>query len=52
MDCWQLGTPQTGTWVPGGTGGGEFSEGIGSTGPVINAGLDQSISGPVLEVAF
>ena len=52
MDFWQLGAPQTGTWVPGGTGGSEFSEGIGSTGPAINSHLDQSVPGAVMEVSF
>lgn len=52
MDYWQLGAPQTGTWVPGEDGGTEFSEGIGSTGPRINSRLDQSVSGAVMEVSF
>lgn len=52
MDYWQLGAPQTGTWIPGGTGGTEFSEGIGSAGPRINSRLDQSIPGAVVEVSF
>ena len=52
MDFWQLGAPQTGTWSPGGDGGTEFSEGIGSTGPRINARLDQSVPGAVMEVSF
>ena len=52
MDYWQLGAPQTGTWEPGGTGGTEFSEGIGSAGPRINSRLDQSVPGAVMEVSF
>jgi hypothetical protein len=52
MDYWQLGCPEMGTWVPGGTGGSEFSEGIGSTGPRINSRLDLSIPGPVMEISF
>jgi prepilin-type N-terminal cleavage/methylation domain-containing protein len=52
MDYWQLGAPQTGTWVPGGTGGTEFSEAIGSMGPRMNSQLDLSVSGAVMEVAF
>jgi prepilin-type N-terminal cleavage/methylation domain-containing protein len=52
MDYWQLGAPQTGTWIPGGDGGTEFSEGIGSMGPKLNARLDQSVPGAVMEVAF
>lgn len=52
MDYWQLGAPQTGTWVPGGTGGTEFSEGLGSVGPRMNSRLDQSVPGAVIEVSF
>jgi prepilin-type N-terminal cleavage/methylation domain-containing protein/prepilin-type processing-associated H-X9-DG protein len=52
MDYWRLGAPQTGTWVAGGTGGTEFSEGIGSAGPRINSRLDQSVPGAVMEVSF
>ena len=52
MDYWQLGAPQTGTWFPGGNGGTEFSEGIGSTGPRINSRRDQSVPGAVMEVSF
>lgn len=52
MDYWQLGAPQIGTWVPGGTGGTEYSEGIGSTGPRMNSRLDQSAPGAVMEVSF
>ena len=52
MDYWQLGAPQTGTWFPGGNGGTEFSEGIGSTGPRMNSRLDQSVPGAVMEVSF
>jgi hypothetical protein len=42
MDYWQLGAPETGTWFAGGTGGTEFSEGLGSTGPRVNSRLDLS----------
>ena len=52
MDYWQLGAPQTGTWKPGGVGGTEFSEGLGSTGPRMNSRLDQSVPGAVMEVSF
>jgi hypothetical protein len=52
MDYWQLGAPQTGTWVPGGTGGTEFSEGLGSTGPRMKSRLDLSVPGAVMEVSF
>ncbi len=52
MDFWQLGSPQTGGWVPGGTGGTEYSEGLGSTGPKINSRLDPAIPGVIMEVSF
>jgi prepilin-type N-terminal cleavage/methylation domain-containing protein/prepilin-type processing-associated H-X9-DG protein len=52
MDYWQLGAPQTGTWSPGGSGGTEFSEGIGSTGPRMNSRRDQSVPGAVIEVSY
>ena len=52
MDYWQLGAPQTGTWRPGGTGGTEFSEGLGSLGPRMNSRLDQAAPGAVMEVSF
>jgi prepilin-type N-terminal cleavage/methylation domain-containing protein/prepilin-type processing-associated H-X9-DG protein len=52
MDYWQLGAPQTGTWSPGGTGGTEFSEGLGSTGPRLNSRLNQAVPGAVMEVSF
>jgi len=53
MDYWQLGAPQTGTWSPhNSTGGTEFSEGIGSTGPRMNSRLDLSVPGAVMEVSF
>ena len=52
MDYWHTGAPQTGNWNPGGTGGTEFSEGLGSTGPKINGRLDPSYSGPTMEMSF
>jgi hypothetical protein len=52
MDYWQFGAPQTGTWYPGGSGGTEFSEGIGSTGPRMNSRLNPSVPGAVMEVSF
>lgn len=52
MDYWQLGAPQMGTWYQNGTGGTEFSEAVGSTGPRINSRLDLSIPGAVMEVSF
>ncbi len=52
MDYWQLGAPETGTWIPGGTGGSEFSEGLGSAGPRMNSRFDQLAPGAVMEVSF
>jgi prepilin-type N-terminal cleavage/methylation domain-containing protein len=52
MDYWQLGAPETGTWTPGGVGGTEFSEGLGSTGPRMNSRLDLSVPGAVMEISF
>jgi prepilin-type N-terminal cleavage/methylation domain-containing protein len=45
MDFWQFGCPQSGGWVSGGLGGTEYSEGLGSTGPKINARKDPSVPG-------
>ena len=52
MDYWQMGCPQSGGWNPGGTGGTEFSEGLGSTGPKLNSRLDPTISGYEMEMSF
>ncbi len=52
MDYWHTGSPQTGGWNPGGAGGTEYSEGLGSTGPKINSRLDPNISGHEMEVSF
>ncbi len=52
MDYWTMGSPQTGTWVVGGIGGTEYSEGLGSTGPKMNSRLDPSINGVLMEMAF
>jgi hypothetical protein len=52
MDYWQMGSPQSGGWVPGGKGGTEYSEGVGSTGPKINSRLDPAAPGVVMEVSF
>ena len=51
MDYWYIGSPQTGGWNPGGEGGTEFSEGLGSTGPKINSRLDPTISGVEMAAA-
>jgi prepilin-type N-terminal cleavage/methylation domain-containing protein/prepilin-type processing-associated H-X9-DG protein len=52
MDFWQFGSPQTGGWVAGKTGGTEYSEGLGSTGPKINSRLDPSLPGVIMEMSF
>lgn len=52
MDYWQIGAPQIGNWVLGGTGGTEYTEGLGSTGPRINSRLDPLANGVIMEIAF
>src|SRR5690606_10717370 len=52
MDYWQIGSPQTGGWNPGGRGGTEYSEGLGSTGPKINSRLDPTVPGVAMEMSF
>ena len=52
MDYWQMGSPQSGGWNPGGIGGTEYSEGLGSTGPKMNSRLDPSINGVLMEMSF
>ncbi len=52
MDYWTIGAPQTGSWDLGGTGGTEYSEGLGSTGPRINSRLDPLANGVVMEMSF
>lgn len=52
MDYWHTGSPQTGGWNPGSTGGTEYSEGLGSTGPKINSRLDPSVDGVSMEMSF
>ena len=52
MDFWQFGSPQTGGWVSGGLGGTEYSEGLGSTGPKLNARKDATQSGILMEISF
>ncbi len=52
MDYWIIGSPQTGGWDPGDTGGTEYSEGLGSTGPKINSRLDPTAHGTVMEMSF
>ncbi|TWT60172.1 DUF1559 domain-containing protein [Rubinisphaera italica] len=52
MDFWQIGAPQTGGWVAGGTGGSEFTEICGSTWAPINAHLNASYTGHEIETSF
>ncbi len=52
MDYWQMGSPQSGGWNPGGAGGTEYSEGLGSTGPKMNSRLDLSVNGVLMEMSF
>jgi prepilin-type N-terminal cleavage/methylation domain-containing protein/prepilin-type processing-associated H-X9-DG protein len=51
MDYWHIGLPHTGNWVPGGTGGTEYSEAISSTYPPINAWKDSNLPGVVMELS-
>ncbi len=52
MDYWQIGSPQTGNWTAGGIGGTEYSEGLGSTAVKINARLDPTQNGVLMEMSF
>lgn len=52
MDFWQIGSPQTGGWNAGGTGGTEYTEGLGSCGPRLNSRLIPTASGVLMEIAF
>ncbi|MBI1347980.1 DUF1559 domain-containing protein [bacterium] len=52
MDYWYFGCPQSGGWVLGGTGGTEYSEGLGSAGPHINSRLDPTVHGVLMEISF
>lgn len=52
MDYWQFGSPQTGNWNINGTGGTEYSEGVGSCVVKPNANLDLTINGVLMEMAF
>ncbi|HOA51467.1 MAG: DUF1559 domain-containing protein [Thermogutta sp.] len=51
MDYWHIGLPHTGNWVPGGTGGTEYSEAIASTYPPINGWKDSELPGVVMELS-
>ena len=52
MDYWQIGSPQTGTWVLGGIGGTEYSEFAGSTFGRINSRRDPLVNGVIMEMSF
>ena len=52
MDYWQIGSPQTGTWVLGGIGGTEYSELVGSTFGKINSRRDPTVHGVIMEMSF
>lgn len=54
MDYWLLGSPQTGGWdcTPGDRGGTEYSEGLGSTYWHMNARLDPTVPGVLVEISF
>jgi type II secretory pathway pseudopilin PulG len=52
MDYWQFGAPQTGGWDYVDTGGTEYSEGLGSTSVKINARLDPTVHGVLMEMSF
>ncbi|AMV19758.1 DUF1559 domain-containing protein [Planctomyces sp. SH-PL14] len=52
MDFWQFGSPQTGGWAPGNTSGGEFTEFVGSCNGPINARLQPSVHGAIMEASF
>ncbi len=52
MDYWQIGSPQTGTWVLGGIGGTEYSELVGSTFARINSRRDPAVHGTAMEMSF
>ena len=52
MDYWQFGAPGTGGWDPYDLGGTEYSEGVGSCGPPVNARLDLRQHGTMMELSF
>lgn len=52
MDYWTMGSPQSGSWVPGGAGGTEYSEGLGSTSVRMNSRLDPAVNGVLMEISF
>ncbi len=52
MDYWQFGSPQTGGWNFGGKGGTEYSEGLGSAIVKINASIDPTYHGTLMEMSF
>ncbi|MEZ6064895.1 MAG: DUF1559 domain-containing protein [Planctomycetaceae bacterium] len=52
MDYWQIGSPQTGGWVPGGAGGTEYTEGVGATSVRMNGRFDPTQHGIYAELGF
>lgn len=52
MDYWQFGSPQTGGWRFGTRGGTEYSEGLGSAIVKINASIDPTYHGTLMEMSF
>ncbi|MCA9034061.1 MAG: DUF1559 domain-containing protein [Planctomycetaceae bacterium] len=52
MDFWLFGSPQTGGWNPGGKGGTEYSEGLGSACVPINSRLNPTMHGTLMEISF
>jgi prepilin-type N-terminal cleavage/methylation domain-containing protein/prepilin-type processing-associated H-X9-DG protein len=52
MDFWAFGSPQTGGWAPGNISGTEYSEIAGSCYGQINARLNPTISGVIMEMSF
>ena len=62
FDYWAIGGPQTGSWTEAGgraakvpsptVAGTEYTEGLGSTGPKLNAWRDLTISGRIAEAGF
>ncbi len=55
-DHWIIAAPQTGNWTPSfadtATNSGEFTEGVGSTGPKMNGRLDLTMNGHHVEAGF
>ena len=56
FDYWSFGAPQTGYWTEDNyrndRRGTEYSEGVGSTGPPMNAALDPTLDGRIQEMSY